>query len=780
MGTGSQDQSINWGYLPYAKKLSAEAPSCQMELQTALSNRELSIHRFQGATNTRFSVPGRRSRTSQCMASCPLVVGTTLAGQDIRRPCVSSKGLEDAEAQESPGRSVDLQHPAYRRTFNTIPFHWAVNGSSAAEDEPRSRSGKSDLESMAEVITDEQKDDRFKAASRAATRAAFARKQRRFCCSTACCQDAVKVLARDVWARETAFILKEEADSRKRDLSSRVEADVSTPKASHVILAAQHKGSRDSLTLCPLRFTDRSMEAEFAYNQERSARFRNVMAGATAATLVAIDVVLAAVLWNTGMFMHDPVIFASFMVFFLLCTFLSIMYAMSYRIPYLRNYLEFASYFIVTSAVIAQTILGIWWKTALYSKENYLRFAPSVSKSFGLEYDPAIPGDRMNSVAYHFVVLLNELFLDSGNFPTKVGSILRKSAYAICACTHFASMASVVGILSIAASGFVGSYPMELRRRGLFYEWLSMKRAVANLLDIRKRAQKAAGSSSALDDIRSNCTRLSEILADLKQGAGKFDVAAAVSQGLTLIQECLFIFATCKNLYITSINEDLKDESYIKAFNLGRTQTRNLLNADSAISSTIGRQSRLGPGGEKLAPVPSDLQSRAGMFPPPACDLEARHAALLLPIVGLDLGFDPLEFERAHANGRSSVLLDAGTALLGRVASDWGCDELVLRNFLVQIDSLYQNQPYHNAKHGTLVAHSMSLLCRTLGIFRESAQALNTITLYRMNALGVGACLVAALCHDVGHPGRNNNFFVAEMSALVRISIVDLIVPLRT
>ncbi|CDJ64413.1 hypothetical protein, conserved [Eimeria necatrix] len=35
-----------------------------------------------------------------------------------------------------------------------------------------------------------------------------------------------------------------------------------------------------------------------------------------------------------------------------------------------------------------------------------------------------------------------------------------------------------------------------------------------------------------------------------------------------------------------------------------------------------------------------------------------------------------------------------------------------------------------------------------------------------MNALGVGSCLVAGLCHDVGHPGRNNNFFVAEMSPL--------------
>ena len=54
--------------------------------------------------------------------------------------------------------------------------------------------------------------------------------------------------------------------------------------------------------------------------------------------------------------------------------------------------------------------------------------------------------------------------------------------------------------------------------------------------------------------------QIAEILADLKKGAGKFDVGAGVSQALTLTQECLFIFATCKNLYLTNVNEDLKDE----------------------------------------------------------------------------------------------------------------------------------------------------------------------------------------------------------------------------
>ena len=45
------------------------------------------------------------------------------------------------------------------------------------------------------------------------------------------------------------------------------------------------------------------------------------------------------------------------------------------------------------------------------------------------------------------------------------------------------------------------------------------------------------------------------------------------------------------------------------------------------------------------------------------------------------------------------------------------------------------------------------------------------VALLRMNALGIGSCLVAGLCHDVGHPGRNNNFFVSEMSALVRSAV---------
>ncbi|OEH79698.1 hypothetical protein cyc_07785 [Cyclospora cayetanensis] len=109
-----------------------------------------------------------------------------------------------------------------------------------------------------------------------------------------------------------------------------------------------------------------------------------------------------------------------------------------------------------------------------------------------------------------------------------------------------------------------------------------------------------------------------------------------------------------------------------------------------------------------------------GAFQLPETFFTNVQEALILPAVGVDLDFDPLELERLHGDGRSSVLLATNTPLLSSLASEWGCDESVLRGFLLHIDGLYQKQPYHNFKHGALVAHTMSVLCRSLDISKRS------------------------------------------------------------
>ena len=151
------------------------------------------------------------------------------------------------------------------------------------------------------------------------------------------------------------------------------------------------------------------MEAEFAFNQARSARFRNIMGGCAAACLVALDVGVVFGAWSTGVFVHDPKVFASLLTFLVSCTIFCTSYAFSYRIPVVRQYLEYTSYFIASSAVVLFSILTVWWKYELYSEENYLRFAPILSEVFGLAFDPANPRPRKDSIVYHIVVLYHEL-----------------------------------------------------------------------------------------------------------------------------------------------------------------------------------------------------------------------------------------------------------------------------------------------------------------------------------------------------------------------------------
>lgn len=155
------------------------------------------------------------------------------------------------------------------------------------------------------------------------------------------------------------------------------------------------------------------MEAEFAFNQERSARFRNVLAGWTAALLVFTAAVVPAVAWNAGLYMPDTLIFCSYMAYLALCILFAVAYANSYRIPFVKRHLEYTSYFIVTSAITMQSVLALWWKTHLYGKETYLQFAPAVSEAFGVQFDPLNPPEPRDSIIYYTVVLFNELMLGS-------------------------------------------------------------------------------------------------------------------------------------------------------------------------------------------------------------------------------------------------------------------------------------------------------------------------------------------------------------------------------
>eukprot|EP00922_Rhytidocystis_sp_ex-Travisia-forbesii_P049411 GHVS01073553.1.p1 GENE.GHVS01073553.1~~GHVS01073553.1.p1 ORF type:complete len:883 (-),score=122.48 GHVS01073553.1:274-2922(-) len=121
--------------------------------------------------------------------------------------------------------------------------------------------------------------------------------------------------------------------------------------------------------------------------------------------------------------------------------------------------------------------------------------------------------------------------------------------------------------------------------------------------------------------------------------------------------------------------------------------------------------------------------------------------------IGVDWNLDLPLLDRT--TGGQALLLVGLRVLEAYVDNFLMCGSAELLCFLVEIQSRYQSDnPYHNAVHGAEVCHSTLFLSNSLCAFDKLT-----------NCEQVGL-LVASLCHDVAHPGKNNAFQVASASEL--------------
>jgi len=80
-----------------------------------------------------------------------------------------------------------------------------------------------------------------------------------------------------------------------------------------------------------------------------------------------------------------------------------------------------------------------------------------------------------------------------------------------------------------------------------------------------------------------------------------------------------------------------------------------------------------------------------------------------------------------------------------------------LQNFIMVIKENYHPNPFHNFLHAFSVVHTTYLLLSTT----EAARMLRP--------LDIAGCLIAALCHDVDHPGHTNAFEIQSGSQLAML-----------
>ncbi|XP_069946136.1 high affinity cAMP-specific and IBMX-insensitive 3',5'-cyclic phosphodiesterase 8B isoform X2 [Cherax quadricarinatus] len=145
----------------------------------------------------------------------------------------------------------------------------------------------------------------------------------------------------------------------------------------------------------------------------------------------------------------------------------------------------------------------------------------------------------------------------------------------------------------------------------------------------------------------------------------------------------------------------------------------------------------------------NDTAAKVNQLPRPSLPvLHQQASAAIRELLAEDMSwnFDVIKLEKI-SNKRPLVWIGMSLLCKFDVPDTLGCDEQTLENWLTLIEANYHvDNTYHNSTHASDVLQATSYFLN-----QERLKQL-------MDPLDIAACLIAAVVHDVDHPGKNSAF----------------------
>eukprot|EP00375_Theileria_parva_P004034 XP_766721.1 hypothetical protein [Theileria parva strain Muguga] len=109
-----------------------------------------------------------------------------------------------------------------------------------------------------------------------------------------------------------------------------------------------------------------------------------------------------------------------------------------------------------------------------------------------------------------------------------------------------------------------------------------------------------------------------------------------------------------------------------------------------------------------------------------------------------DWNFSILDYFRQNPTGFISI----GCVLLSEFQTHFNIPTDVIYSFLGLVEKCYNNVSYHNQMHGVFVCQKLLCLSNFTNVYS------------RLSVIDRTILIISGLCHDIGHPGLTNAFFI--------------------
>lgn len=531
------------------------------------------------------------------------------------------------------------------------------------------------------------------------------------------------------------------------------------------IAGQQWLAVRKKTKLMPLRFVDPKEERDYIEELTKTYRYKLPLAAWTLLVAGVISWILIAISWTDWAdiirFKPDPnwILYA-----FHICVSIAVtsclLLLLSPRIPVFKRSLEFYFYIfagINGMAFFIWTLFAVVWgyHNTDWSDPNPYKMALLMQDFSELK----MICDAFSTAIFAAVLILCDILLDTRSSVSIWFHLFMFGMYAAARLAQNHAISEKYQITSnidvglgavLYALGWLSRWFRELNDRSVYIRIRESQANVAAMRDATKQRRRRSDQSAAeeLLDLLNSCQET--IDRHLTEGGPR----ESLVETKNYVRESIQSLARGNDQDMTRRTgeagiEEIEEDVFINMYKMDKASVKEMRLGGAEAASRRTRQSSLvaGPGGgsdgSKQGLVPETMVSNVKLP-------ELKMAKVFEKDLGHDIGFRMLDHKAVP-----NLLSEVGLVLLRPYYEHFEKGGLILRGFLYALQRNYwEGNPYHNELHAANVAHCAVAL---LNMFELEADC---------SLLEKIGFILAALGHDVGHPGKSNTFLINCNSSL--------------
>ncbi|SCN62894.1 3',5'-cyclic nucleotide phosphodiesterase, putative [Plasmodium chabaudi chabaudi] len=501
----------------------------------------------------------------------------------------------------------------------------------------------------------------------------------------------------------------------------------------------------------PLKFKDDTIESLYVLNLNNWISLKMIIIG-------IIMLILGMYIWTIciwsfrlDIWNHDNHIILLFNTLMSLNSIIFIFFIIV-GFTQLSKYAEFISYALFTVMV---SIWGIWnIATSLSLNNNFAikeasHIFSSVETVYSLTYIygflPLVIMDVFftSRTKYNWFIHVLFLVLNSISIIT-----LRSRSPNLMPFAYVMFRIAVYALLCLFL--YVGCYASEFQMRYFFYNILvtGCKLDKAGLGINKNNKNNNKQFSSAIEDLILMIKECTKVMMDLESEPDvNFNVHRKTSYCVDILERCLSTLTKTDNLYNVGYEffDKLESKKFVDAYvsKEGSNFNNEQFSSDYKIKTSLSHKHLI-----CIDKVDMDKNHIKKFLK----NINIPHVTNMIKLLDKNIlsewDFNCLKYFKKEKYPFFDVNLSVMCTINHNIPMD------LIINFLAFVERQYNNVPYHNTMHATMVTHKFFCLTKKLGIFEHID--------YKMKLV----MFIAGICHDIGHPGYNNMFFVNSFHPL--------------